>query len=80
MVSEPVLPKARLLPVSVRVQVTELLGLTVGALQVAVTPLGRPETIAAAEPGAPAATVAPPNGLMVTDSVVVPREVIESFV
>jgi hypothetical protein len=51
-----------MLPVRVNVHCTASYCVTVGALHDADTPLGRPETTVAWEPGAPAATDTPPTG------------------
>jgi len=71
----PLLATAAALPVRVRVQFATLAELTVGWLQEAVMPVGRPETMVALADAGPA-TVKPPSGVAEIAIAVVPVDVI----
>jgi hypothetical protein len=69
--SVPLLATALTVPVRVKVQLTVFV-VIVGALQAAVMPVGRPETIATVAPTPPAGTVTPPIPVAVSVTEVVP--------
>jgi hypothetical protein len=74
---DPLLAIAFTLPVRVTVQLTVLV-VMVGELQVAATPVGRPDVIAAVAPAPPAGTVTPPSAAAVSVTEAVPIEDIDN--